>query len=237
MYNLIRNFLLIATVALILGSTMYAQSLKSVVSSNKAYGEETESVIELKANVQNISSTTKNVKIKLVMTSLAEGHQVTFCWGENCYPPKTTDFEMPNGEHEVIPANDSSLYGLKLDLVPNNVKGTSEIKIVYIVDGTPSDFTSFDAIFYAGVSAVNENEMFSMSVYPNPAASYLNVNLKQASDMNFNLIDINGNNVKSSLLKEGSNLINLLDLPNGEYIYSVSAQNKTFASHKLIIAR
>jgi len=222
-------------VLLLVTSISKSQSLKTLVFDPKAYGLETDYSVEMKANVLNTSATAKNVKVKLVMTSLTMGHQVSFCWGESCYPPKTEDFEMPNGEADAIKPNDTSSYGLKLDLVPNGTKGTSIIKIIFMVDGTPSDNTSFDAEFYVGVSGVDESEIYSVSLYPNPASTSLTINLKSISEALFILYDLNGNVIKTQNLNQGMNILNVSDCPSGDYFYTLSTGSKVIIPAKNLI--
>lgn len=238
MHKIIRNFSVFATLCILSFGLAESQSLKLVDYGRKIYSPESENVIALYSNVENIANTNKNVKLRLDFT-LAEGHTYSLCFGESCFPPENGNVWDKLQEPEVITPGDTvAPAGLALDIYPNGVKGYSKVKVTYYIAGSPSDNATFDAEFFAGVSGINDSEPYTVSLFPNPATNAININLKSASEISFYLYDMLGNVVREMNLNEGSNVIDVNNLPNGEYFYSLkSGLNSLNTSKSLIIAR
>jgi len=235
MLRLTGTIIIIFTGLILIKTDLIAQSLQPVVNDSKAFGLESDSQIELKANVRNISSTVKSVKIRLEMKDLTVGHKIAFCFGSICYPPVTSDFEMPNGEAFAIPPDRILENGLNLDLIPNGIKGISKIKVVFMVAGLQSDSVSFVAEFYAGMTAVNESVTSSFAIYPNPTSSFLIIKLNSSGGLMFDLFDLKGNYIKSQYLNEGINVFYVNDLLSGEYFYTLRSNTKQLQDGRCLI--
>ena len=216
-------------------SSSYSGSLEALLGETNLNGSPDDFSIALHANVKNVSASTKPVRLRVETTSLKEGHQVLFCFGVSCYPPFTSDFEMPQGEVENIKSGDSSEYGLKLELVPNGIIGKSTIKIIFLIDGNPADRAEFNASFNVGATGVVDDIQITR-IYPNPASDFFKFETaeKLASNAVLNLFDMKGNLVKSVSLVNGIETINTKDLPEGYYPVSIISSNKTTNSAIII---
>jgi hypothetical protein len=89
----------------------------------------------------------------------------------------------------------------------------------------------------------NENNFFSVSMYPNPATDKVNVSyvLDRTSDVTVTITDLAGKAVSTtsqSSVSAGANAIalNTADLSNGVYVVSLTANNQT-STHKLVIKK
>ncbi|MEM7298910.1 MAG: T9SS type A sorting domain-containing protein [Bacteroidota bacterium] len=73
------------------------------------------------------------------------------------------------------------------------------------------------------VTGLEESDLFK--IYPNPASNFLNVEseLQQAA---FQLIDLNGRELRTEEMVGGELLIDLSGLKKGVYILQVSAEGK-----------
>ncbi len=93
---------------------------------------------------------------------------------------------------------------------------------------------------YSPVTAVNQNTVLQLSVTPNPASSYLSVQLEMnAADkesVTFELIDLAGRMILQQSLTSNIGRVYLKDVANGVYLYRVSANGGKVASDKLVIA-
>ncbi len=107
----------------------------------------------------------------------------------------------------------------------NDVNDTVDYTVTYKVNGIPLSNEEF--------------ERPSISVYPNPAQDFLNVNysLGAGESGRFEMINLVGSKVYSTeLSKEQSQLeINLSQLKAGVYFYSLRVNGETAISKKLVI--
>lgn len=89
----------------------------------------------------------------------------------------------------------------------------------------------------------NENNFFSVSMYPNPANDKVNISyvLDRTSDVTVTITDLSGKAVSTtsvSAVNAGANAVavNTSDLSNGVYVVSLTANNQT-STHKLVIKK
>ena len=82
--------------------------------------------------------------------------------------------------------------------------------------------------------AQNEN----IIIYPNPATDIVTLNINNANnkDLEINIYDITGTLVKSEILKQNQQKINIGDLSNGVYMVSIKSKDLT-ENQRLIIQR
>jgi len=93
------------------------------------------------------------------------------------------------------------------------------------------DFWEFDKIL-----TEEENEIFNLSIYPNPATEYVNVKMavENFEDYKILLFQADGKLVYSSQILEQNTIIERNDLPAGTYIYSILKEDKAVRSGQLI---
>lgn len=104
-----------------------------------------------------------------------------------------------------------------------------------VMSGPAHDIGAFE--FNSGVGITeNSNSGNSVSVYPNPAANYFVVDMKNHSTNNSYMViyDVMGKEVKHELLSEGRTTIDH-DLKSGIYFYSIIAASEKVSSGKLIV--
>lgn len=91
-----------------------------------------------------------------------------------------------------------------------------------------------------GIITAVEEKLFQkkFTLYPNPAKDYVSLNIDTSSDKNLeiNIYNILGGKVKSEMLKENYQKINVEDLSNGIYIVSVKSDELTI-NQRLLISR
>ncbi|MCB0698889.1 MAG: T9SS type A sorting domain-containing protein [Chitinophagales bacterium] len=87
---------------------------------------------------------------------------------------------------------------------------------------TSSTFTE------AGVSVENVASQAKVKLYPNPAASTLNIEMPNAKDYNYAIYGMNGNIVLSGNLNTGN--INVANLASGNYFIKLNSGNDVHAT-------
>jgi len=200
---------------------------------------DTGSIIAQKVKISNISGSAKSVKVKKVEISIVPGSSNSFCFAGECYIPST----IISPDAVIIPVGeiDSTFEG---DYKPKGFAGTSTIMYVFFNTADPND-TVFVNIAYTGVNLANISENISKkidfpNVYPNPVTSVANFSWTLPytdSDARIIIRDLVGAVVKEVEIEAGAGKagINIRDLRDGVYFYSLMIKGKPFVTRKMII--
>ena len=80
---------------------------------------------------------------------------------------------------------------------------------------------------------------YEIAVYPNPTQGNLAIayNLKNYSDIRFDIFDMQGKQILSQKLDAKQNIFNILDLnlENGVYLYSIKGDGANLMTKKLVL--
>ena len=177
------------------------------------------------AVVTNNSDNIVNVKVLRTNIDVLEGTVNSFCFATQCYPP----FLDESGDYLPVPAGGSSPEDdFKGEFTANGVLGISIVKYKFFNKDNTDDFAEV-------VVKYNSSE-----VYPNPANQ--NVSLDYRFDVNVDAASIKIVNLLGSVVKEvemnqnaGKISIDISDLNNGIYFYSVVVNNEILRTKKLVI--
>ena len=106
----------------------------------------------------------------------------------------------------------------------------------YILDLSDNPIDSVDVNIINTVSVKELNQTL-ISIYPNPANNYLNINFPNSFSDPFdvNIYDLNGKLVFNQQLFNLKNTINLNDLKSGFYTYNITNKTSILKEDKLII--
>jgi len=81
----------------------------------------------------------------------------------------------------------------------------------------------------------------NISIYPNPASSYLSVlyDLREHTNLSLQIIDVTGKVVHQRQLNQSQDEIIFIkeNYPTGQYILSICADNQLIESEKIIITK
>lgn len=110
--------------------------------------------------------------------------------------------------------------------VNGNIYGSS---FIFICDSLMADTT---------LGIVSLKLMNNISFYPNPASNYIEIisNINNIQNFNLEIFDLQGRLLKSELIKENQQVINISELQEGLFIVKISNQNNS-ENFKLIISR
>jgi hypothetical protein len=204
-------------------------------------GNPSDLVITVRINLKNDATEDKKVSVKKV---IHEGDTLPltvnyFCWGA-CFPPDI--YEPSNFQN--IPAGGISeeFFG---DYNPQSVPGISRVMYVFYVTQDRNDSVAVTVEYNASPASVGEdlagNVKFT-DAYPNPAVSMVNVGYSIPASVNKAEIVITnmlGSKVKEVGLDsfEGNARIEVSDLLNGIYFYSLVADGQLILTKKFVVRR
>lgn len=197
-----------------------------------------------KLDVENVSGSEKNVKVKKYELNTLDGVEgLTLCW-LSCYPPFV--FETPDPimiqPNQVVDVFEGDVtYG-------TTVHGTFAAKFVFFDIDNPDD-SSFVVVWY-NIGNVSRNESIAKTVkmtnaYPNPvtaSSSVVNIDYKLPANTSAGRIKVNnllGTTVSVSELtkNEGVAQINVSNFKNGVYFYTLIINNSSVITRKFIVNR
>ncbi|MFT6441482.1 MAG: hypothetical protein ACJASQ_004281 [Crocinitomicaceae bacterium] len=86
-------------------------------------------------------------------------------------------------------------------------------------------------------TTVGVNEMsinLELSVYPNPTTNYLTLKVEDNSDLNFQLIGLQGTVIENNKVNSNTTTINVENLPTATYFLKVTKNNQIVKTFKII---
>ncbi len=201
-----------------------------------------EQIFTYEVTVHNDTENNMNVKIAREFIHQLADNQFPFCWG-GCYGP-TTD---TSSKYQFIPAmsQTADTSALLADYVPMGKIGTAIIKYTAFNMDSPDIQSSVVIKYWASPEGIAEDIMKDgqlSAIYPNPATNFVNLDYQLTSKVNiaqvkvFNML---GSVVKESILQKGGSKIKMdvSDLNNGVYFYSVLLNGNVYTTKKLVIRK
>tara|TARA_B100001758_G_scaffold185010_1_gene161721 strand:- start:581 stop:1273 length:693 start_codon:yes stop_codon:yes gene_type:complete len=213
---------------------MHAQSLV-VTGDAVVYGDP---LIDITSHltVKNVSGQSLNVICEKNVISQPQGASNHFCWGGTCYGAST----IISPDFTTIASGQASTEFAGHFIAMNGPANcTATVEYCFYPDTDNSD-ASCITVTYDGSGAtsttINEDIILTSEFYPNPAIEYTNINYGSAKNLDLNIIDILGNNVKNLRLNnEWSQKIYVGDLSQGVYFGNLIHNNKVISIKKLIV--
>ncbi len=193
------------------------------------------------AYVKNVSDHKLEIGASRNIIQAVEGTDNSFCWSGSCYSPMTDtsdathDLLLPAGQMSPDPPfSGHYTHGQK--------SGETIVKYTLFERGNVDNCDSVIVIFKYSLTGVEDNVFDGVSIsdaYPNPATNRVNFdfNLSGVNNASVNIVNLLGSVVKHADLTAGSDKVSIdvSDLPQGVYFYSVVANGNIYQTKKLII--
>ena len=132
-------------------------------------------------------------------------------------------------------------YDLKnFTVTPNPVSFDFAPRHGTIIPITPAEKQALLARWDGTGTGICKNiEAKPFLIYPNPAGTRFFINTKNESynNLNFRLKDYAGRIIYTGEIKSNIEEINITELPNGLYLFSIFSGNRIVQSNKIIIAQ
>ena len=229
-------------------STMFvnAQSIslkfgEEVVDNDTVYitGEPGDDLLEWHLQVKNLTDKDIDVKVRKNEIVLLENTVNTFCWG-SCFMPSVYVSPSPI----TIRASSTDYNSFAGDYEPSGMEGTSVISYTFFNTSDEKDSVMVTAFYQAGTSRINGIKMDEpeVSVYPNPAAEFLNVdfNVIPAQPVSIRIYDLKGRTLREirSIGSQYSNYrIDLQGISVSAAVIEIMTGSRLIARNKVLISR
>lgn len=199
--------------------------------------------VEVKIDATSIYASSTDIKVKKYeLTSTAPLSENALCWGV-CTPGVVWGVK-PTETTGLIPMTFKQLITFSGHVYPKLNGGTSSIKYVWFDVNNPTD-TAFVIVNYevrnpnaVGIEEVKKET--SIKVFPNPANDYVNVAItSNEENKKIAIIDLLGKVVYSNnVVNDKVNLrVNTSNFLPGVYFVSVTANNKSIRTSKIVITK
>ncbi len=191
-------------------------------------------------NVMNNSSTVKSVKVKVYEMNILTGVESYFCW-VSCYMPGTL---VSPDAIDIEPG--ATVTNFEGDITYTvGLKGLYATKYVFFDANNPDDSSSVMVNYNLGYLGNPENIVKSAKVsnaYPNPATDNVFIDYKLPANVTNAKIKVSnllGNtlDVVDLIAREGKATVNVSNLKNGVYFYSLMINNSASVTRKFIVNR
>ncbi len=142
----------------------------------------------------------------------------------------TVEIEVVNGTDltDLIPTIEVS-EGATIDPLSGVAQDFSS-DVTYTVTAEDGETTQVWTVTVTEASSVNDIGAYGISIYPNPSNGVFNVNVTET--FNLEVIDITGKIVKTQVLDNNTNTVNIAK--QGVYILKLS-NNNTSVTHRIIV--
>jgi hypothetical protein len=196
--------------------------------------------------VKNSSGASLSTKVRKVTLAAATGQNLYFCNGSTCYPPTTnvSANAVSIGGGQEIP-NGTGTYGIRTDFDNGSVASMAIVRYrIYDVSNT-SDSASVTIYYNVTTAGINtfSNKIFVSDAVPNPASDVVgltyNLNGAMANEASVKIFNAIGTLVKTIPVNATkSNMqVDVSDLQEGFYFYSIMADGRVSSTRKFIIER
>ncbi len=225
-------------------SNLKSQSLEFVTKpETHINGHPDSAEIKSYAVVRNKSLNSVNIKVKMTIVELCEGHMLYFCLG-NCFPPRTTDFEMPDNTAITLAPGEATEGPKFFDvvLIPGGLDCCTSVKMTFMVVGNPSDMVEYTVTFCSTTPVIEtEKEAFIFAEpVPNPAEDYIRFSYELPEGNTNGLLEIYDNLglLIDKLKLDEQNIVkyNTALLPSGKYYAVMNIQDKRKAVRKFVVS-
>ncbi len=205
-------------------------------------GDPADTELVFHAILTNNSDDTDTIKIQRRLIHLLDGVVHSFCWG-GCYIPNSDSIFIPNGFVVLEPGQSSEEWEFSGHYEPHEVIGTSIVEYTFFNKNNVEESLTVVVKFITSPDGVIDQIMaeghFSDS-YPNPATNFINFDYKLTSKVNnanIRIMNLLGSVVKNVEIDKNSTglRLDISNLTNGVYFYSVIINNEVYKTKKLIV--
>ena len=215
-------------------------SLKQNISnSNITITGDVNSIIYAYLYIVNNTTDSSICKLKKIETNVLVNTTNSFCFNGQCYPP----YFFVSPVTMTLQAGDTSnSLGFSGDYTPGGIVGSSVITYVVYNDANHNDSTYVVVTYQADAASISKPDISRIDFsnpYPNPVTSQTKINYNIPESFNkatLILRNLIGTQVKEYIIDnpQGKILLDLTDINEGIYFYSLIIDGNVILTRKLI---
>ena len=212
-------------------------------------GDPSDTELVFEAILTNNSDELVGFKLQRRLILLLDGTTTSYCWGTSCFPPNNTDSIIVARDTVFLAGGESTPEGkfsghyLAEDFGELTVVGTSMIEYKFFNAEDPDINVTVVVKFVTTPDGIVDQLMsnaFISDLYPNPATSFVTINYdlpQEVTNASVRIINILGSVVKTETLNKNATSLrmDISDLTNGVYFYSIVINNEVYKTKKLIV--
>jgi hypothetical protein len=222
----------------------FSQNLKIYYNGNlltnnqeiSAYGTPND-YIYVPFKVKNVGTSTISMKVKKIEHSLLNGSENAYCFAGNCFAP-----EIIISPNTAVIASNQFDTTFTADYNGNGKSGTSIISYVFYNINNVNDSVSVKVNYTTsvGINDISKADIQFSDAYPNPATN--TTTIAYVLPKTTNIASIRISNILGSKIVEytlddlnGRKTIDISNLNEGVYFYSLIVNNKIYFTKKLVV--
>lgn len=124
------------------------------------------------------------------------------------------------------------------DATSTSGKSSYSVGLIHYKDaeGTGGSSSAGTQIAYevTELLSVDEENLVSLNIYPNPTSDFISINLKENTNLDYKLLDLSGKEIESGTLSNLENKINLNALNTAVYLLNIYQNSKQLKSYKIV---
>ncbi len=194
--------------------------------------------------INNISGADQQWRVTRVKQSVPAAWTDFICWPPQCYPGGSNDiYTTPSTQANPAPTIVNGTYTttlgataeMKGQIFPNGQNTGVGLYMYYISDANGVYLDSVGVrINYA--LGVNENTTEAkLSISPNPASNYINIETEGLETGTIQIIDVLGNSVLKETISGSSKTIDLTSFRNGIYFVRLESEKFKATTRKIVV--
>lgn len=192
--------------------------------------------------VKNVGSVADTIKVLRTVYSVDGADLTQFCWGGLCYlyTTNTSSLSLAIAPGDTVNYAENGFHSI-FNAGAATVTRYVHYKFYNMHNYSDSTGVTLRYMSSSGVADLSEETGVISNAYPNPANSFLSVKYDasgSASKCGIVFYDMLGKSVKEIILddKQGIAKINVGDLRDGIYFYSLKLNDKTVSTKRLVVS-
>jgi type IX secretion system substrate protein len=188
------------------------------------------------------NNTSSRVSIKVIRKNIyiLEGDTNYFCWGA-CWP---ASMDTSAVSMEIDAGGSSGVFDFSAHYKYNGSHfGISQVEYTFYNVDNPDENVKVITKYEIEPDGINETILENVSIsnlYPNPALDFVTLDYDLPAEVdaaNIKIVNVLGSVVKEQRLETGTNKVrlDLSNLNNGIYFYSIFLNEEIFSTKKLIV--
>jgi hypothetical protein len=198
---------------------------------------DTTSDVSIEIDMKNISTSTQAYKVKRTIKILNSPQKSNFCFAGGCFPDTTNISPSTLTLNAGVLDNNFSSH-----VSPNSVAGSSLVYYKFYNIKNANDTVGIfiqSEVWHLGINDLTCSQAELGSAYPNPANEKFTVDYTLTGEQTAQLILLNmlGTKIREEPVTGGNGKIqmNVADLAEGVYFYSLYLNGKSVSTRKLLI--